>query len=371
MNTEATSLLANLVSIDSVNPGLVAGAAGETEIAAFIRAWLTNHGIDSRIVEPAPGRPSVIAELHGEGPQLMFNGHIDTVGVTGMAEPHTPHIENGILYGRGAYDMKAGVAAGLLAIADLKSTNFPGSLALTAVADEEDTSIGTLAVLQEMRPAAAVVLEPTELQPSIAHKGFVWAKITTHGVAAHGSRRDLGVDAIGQMGTVLTRLTELDAHLKAAGHHPLLTSGSIHASTITGGREYSTYPESATLTLERRTLPGETYAEVAAELEGLLDGLDPAASLEITLRRPAFGISNDAPLTRLLVQADRAMGGNLPIRGEHPWTDAALFSEAGIPAIIYGPGGFGAHADVEGVHLADVQRCRETLVDLAWRFIAS
>ncbi len=367
-NDEATELLAQLVSIDSVNPGLVPGAAGEEEIASFIVSWLAERGVQARLLEPVVGRPSVVAELHGTGPTLMFNGHIDTVGIEGMVDPHLPTISDGTLYGRGAYDMKAGVAASLLALVDLKQSGFPGSVVVTAVADEEDASIGSSAVIAEMRPDAVVVTEPTELQPSIAHKGFVWARMTTHGRAAHGSRRDLGVDSIAQMGEVLQRLAQLDSRLEREGNHPLLGSGSVHASRIRGGREFSTYPESCTLELERRTLPGEVLDDVVAELRNLVSGLEPAPSFEVTLTRPAFGIPERHELVQLLVAADRATGGNEPIRGEHPWTDAALFADVGTPVVIYGPGGFGAHADVEGVELADVQRCRETLVDLAWRF---
>lgn len=360
-------LLSDLVSIDSVNPGLVEGAAGESEIARFIAAWLTERQIQVDLIESAdsPGRPSVVASLHGEGPMLMFNGHIDTVGVEGMVDPHTPRIDSGVLYGRGAYDMKAGVAAAMLALVDLRTEGFTGNVCLSAVADEEDRSNGTLKVLETIRPDAVVVTEPTDLSPSVAHMGFVWAKVTTLGRSAHGSRRDLGDDAVVRMGEVLQRVAQLDAEIARRPAHELLGNGVLHAGTIRGGEGYSTFPGSCELQLERRTLPGETPSDIEAELESLIAGMGDKARVEVTLVRPAFGTEPDAPLVHALIKACTKTGDAKPPQGDTPWTDAALFAEAGAQTIVFGPGGFGAHALSEGVYLDDVERCRRTLVELA------
>ena len=209
-----TDLAARLVAIDSVNPALIAGAAGERELAHFVADWCARAGLDVELVGP-PERPSVIAVARGSGGgrSLMLNAHLDTVGVAGMDAPFEARVENGRLYGRGAYDMKGALAAILDAAA--KVENLRGDVIVTAVADEEFASIGTVAVLEHVRTDAAIVVEPTELKLAIAHKGFVGFELETHGVAAHGSRPHLGVDAIAKMGPVLVALKQLDE--RAAG----------------------------------------------------------------------------------------------------------------------------------------------------------
>ena len=212
-----TELAARLVAIDSVNPDLIAGAAGERELAEFVaRLVRGSAGLDVELVGPAD-RPSVIAIARGSGGgrSLLLNAHLDTVGVAGMDAPFEPRIEDGRLYGRGAYDMKGALAAILDAAA--KVEDLRGDVIVTAVADEELASIGTSAVLERVRADAAIVVEPTELELAVAHKGFVGFEIETHGVAAHGSRPHLGVDAIAKMGPVLVALKA--ARRAAAGGH--------------------------------------------------------------------------------------------------------------------------------------------------------
>src|SRR5512146_2876410 len=154
---------------------------------------------------------------------------MDTVGKGNFAEAHVPRIEGGRLYGRGAYDMKGGLAACMQAVAEAQKHNLRGDVILTAVVDEEYASIGTAEVVKGVRADAAIVAEFTELQLILAHKGFVWFDIETTGRAAHGSRPDLGVDAIAQMGRVLVQLEEMDRALRLEATHPLLGSGSLHA----------------------------------------------------------------------------------------------------------------------------------------------
>src|SRR4051794_20684328 len=163
----------------------------------------------------------------------MLCGHIDTVGVKGMAEPHVPRVDGDRLYGRGAYDMKAGVAAALVACRELARDGLAGDVVVAAVADEEHASLGIQEVLRATRADAAVVTEPTELEVVVAHKGFVWSRIEVAGRAAHGSRPHLGVDAIVRTGPVLLALGALDDAL--GDHtHPLVGRGSVHASRIEG-----------------------------------------------------------------------------------------------------------------------------------------
>jgi len=222
MNAE--ELVTALVSIDSVNPDLVPGGAGEAEIAAFVAGWLRDAGLEVEVFDAAPGRPSVtgIARGRGGGASLMLNAHMDTVGVEGMGRPFSPETRDGRLYGRGAYDMKGGLAACMLAAARLASEGLAGDVLVAAVADEEHSSIGMQSVLERRRTDAAIVTEPTGLGVCIAHKGFVWAEIEVEGRAAHGSRPAEGRDAITRMAPVLTRLAELQASLDSAAGHPLV-----------------------------------------------------------------------------------------------------------------------------------------------------
>src|SRR5207253_551756 len=179
-------------------------------------------------------------------------------------------VEGNRLYGRGAYDMKSGLAAIMLAGAAAGAARWPGDVIVTAVADEEVASLGTVAVLREWHADGAIVTEPTELDLAIAHRGFVWIDIETQGRAAHGSRPELGVDAIAKMGPILSGLDALDRRLRADPRHPLLGSGSVHASIIAGGQELSSYPARCRLLAERRTIPGETPELVGEEVAGLI-----------------------------------------------------------------------------------------------------
>ena len=269
---DVTPLLSDLVAIDSTNPVLVPGGAGEAEIARYIADWLEKAGLEVELVETAPGRPNVvgIARGTGGGRSLILNGHMDTVGTGDMQRAHTPAEKDGRLYGRGAYDMKGGLAACMLAAAEARKLGLRGDVILQAVVDEEYASIGTQALAPKYKADGAIVAEFTELRMILAHKGFVWLEVETIGKAAHGSRPDLGVDAIVKMGRVLAALENLDNTLRLKPVHPLLWSGSVHASLIKGGRELSSYPEQCILSVERRTIPGETPRTAKEELAGIV-----------------------------------------------------------------------------------------------------
>jgi acetylornithine deacetylase len=284
-----------------------------------------------------------------------LNGHLDTVGVGVMDRPLEPRVEDGRLYGRGAYDMKGAVAAILLALA--QAPPLKGDLIVTAVADEELASIGTTAVLERVRADAAIVVEPTELQLAEAHRGFVGFEIETEGVAAHGSRPELGVDAIAKMGHVLVALEALDQRLQAGPRHPLVGPGSLHASLIEGGQEFSTYPARCLLTGERRTIPGETREQVELELRGIAG----EAAVRLGVDREPFAAPPGHPFAELVA---RIAGVAEPV-GVPFWTDAALIAAAGIPTVLFGPVGEGAHADVEWVDLASLERVRDVVLRTA------
>ena len=362
-------LIARLVAIDSVNPALVPGAAGETAIAAFIADWARTGGLEADVLEATPGRPSVVVRAPGSGGgrTLLLCGHTDTVGVEGMSDPHEPRIDGDRLYGRGAYDMKAGLAAALVACREAAALGLAGDVVVAAVADEEHASLGVQEVLGAIGADAAVVTEPTELAVAVAHRGFLWAEIEVTGRAAHGSRPHLGVDAIVKTGPILTALGELDVAL-GARTHPLLGRGSVHASVIEGGAELSTYPARCAVGLERRTLPGETAAGIEAELDALLDrcrAADPSLQAErrTLLVREPFEVAESEPFVTLVREA----AGAPPLVGASYWADAAFIAAAGIPTVMYGPGGAGAHEPEEWVSLADTERVARTLIDVARR----
>jgi acetylornithine deacetylase/succinyl-diaminopimelate desuccinylase-like protein len=361
-----TELIEQLVAIDSVNPTLVPGARGEDELARFVAAWLSAHGLDVDVEEVAPGRPNVIATVrgHGGGRTLLLNAHTDTVGLAGMRDGLRLRQEDGRLYGRGAYDMKASLAVIMLVAAELARRPPSGELVVTAVVDEEAASIGTEAVARSVRADAAIVAEPTELGVAVGHRGFVWVEIEVRGLAAHGSRYDLGVDAIARMGHILVGLERLDAELRARQPHRLLGCASIHAGVIEGGEGVSTYPDRCVLQVERRTLPGETVGDVEREARKLLGGLD--GDVRVRFAREPLSTSDDEEIVRLVARhagADGTIG--VPF-----WTDAALLAEAGIPTVVFGPAGDGAHADVEWVDLASVERCYDVLLATARGFCA-
>lgn len=367
--------LRDLVAIDSVNPSLVPGAAGEAAVAARVADELRAIGLDVELAEVQPGRPNVVGVLDGRAPgrTLMFCGHLDTVGVEGMARPFDPIERDGRLYGRGAQDMKGGVAAMVGAARRLADSLARGRVVVAGVVDEEYASVGAEALVRRWKADAAVVTEPTDLQIAVAHNGFAWIEVETRGRAAHGSRPQDGRDAILRMGRVLVRLEALDRALQARPPQPLVGTASLHASLIDGGRELSSYPDRCRLQLERRTVAGETGELALAEVESVLAGLraeDPEfeATARLTFSRPPYALAPDHPLVRTLAGVLEAQGGVPRVAGMSFWTDAAILGGAGIPSVLFGPGGAGLHGTDEYVRLDDVVACREALVGLARAF---
>jgi acetylornithine deacetylase len=371
-------LLEELVAIDSVNPSLVPGSRGEVEMARRIAFACMDAGLAVEITEIAPGRPNVVAVLEGRapGPALLFCGHTDTVGVAGMAAPFEPVRRDGLLYGRGAQDMKGGLAAIVGAARALAESGglARGRLIVAAVIDEEHASLGAEALVATWRADAAVVTEPTDLQVATGHKGFEWVEVVTRGRAAHGSRPSDGRDAILRMGRVLAGLESLNRRLQAGPAHPLLGTPSLHASTIAGGRELSSYPDRCTLQVERRTIPGEALDAGWLETRALLDQLgreDPEfdADARQMFSRQAYEIAPSHSLPEMLSTAARSVGCVTRLAGMTYWSDAAILGAAGVPAVLFGPGGAGLHSPEEHVKLDEVLLCRDALVVLARRFM--
>jgi acetylornithine deacetylase len=370
---DVIELLKDLVAIDSVNPSLSQGAAGEAEIARYIHDWATREGLSAELVDDETGRPNVLVrggQAVTDGARLLLCGHLDTVGFGRITDPLLPRIEGDRLYGRGAYDMKAGLAAALIACREAHRLQLPGDVVVAAVADEEHASLGIQQVLPHLAADAAIVTEPTEMAIGVAHKGFVWADIEVTGIAAHGSRPHLGVDAIVKTGPILVGLGALNQSLEKR-QHDLLGPGTVHASLITGGQEASTIPQQCVLTLERRTLPGETVADIEREIEHLLQdcrAADPQlkATTRTVLHRPPMETAPDEPVVRALNAAhEQVRGRSADIVGGSYWADSAFIAVQGIPTVLFGPGGEGAHADVEWVSIQDTIDCARVLVAAA------
>jgi acetylornithine deacetylase len=351
---DPVALAQALVATPSVNPTLARDGSGEADVAVLAARLLEHWGLRPELREVAPGRSNVVASLDGSGPVLMLNGHLDTVGVEGMTvRPFGGEIVGSRLIGRGACDMKGGVAALLAATARLAAAGPRPGLVVALTADEEHASLGMQALLRdEARADLAVVCEPTSLAVMPAHKGFVWVRATFRGRAAHGSRPELGVDAIRHAALYVAALDRYTSVLQARREHRLLGHGSLHAGTISGGTAPSVYPDRCDVQLECRTMPGTPPTSVLDEMQEILDDLarrEPAldAALEITLERPGSEVSVDSELVRRLLAAGEAHGVDARVQGMTAWVDAALLNEAGIPAVCFGPG------DTEQAHTAD------------------
>jgi acetylornithine deacetylase len=367
-----TDVLQGLVRINSINPTLDPRGPGEAEIGAYVADRLARLGLEVFRHEPEPGRISVVGRLAGRGGgrSLMLNAHYDTVGVDGMAEPFSAAIRDGRLFGRGAYDMKGSLAACFGAVEALtRAGERPaGDVLIAAVADEEHSSLGTADLVGRYRVDGAIVTEPTSLKICLAHKGFVWLDVVTHGRAAHGSRPDLGIDANVRMGRVLAGLEQLSTRLAAGRKHALLGAPSLHAALLRGGTGLSTYAAECRLDIERRTIPGESPEQVRSEIEEILERLRAAdttfrADCTLQLARPPFEAHEGSPLVAALAGAALTEMGRQPeFVGETPWMDSALLAEAGVDTVVMGPHGVGAHAAEEWVDLDSVHSLARILL---------
>ena len=367
-------VLRQLIRIPSVNPTLVPDEGrGEADIAAFASDWLAQHGLRAWLEEAAPGRPNAVAEAgQGNGPTLVLCAHLDTVGTAGMTiPPFEPHLENGKVFGRGSYDMKGSAAAVMSAGAALAGTGLQGRVLLALVADEEYASIGAADFVQRHKADACILTESSEGRLILGHKGFVWVELVTAGKAAHGSRWDLGVSAIGKMGRIIAALEHFDQEVLRKRVHPLVGPASMHCALIQGGTGLSTYAPECRLKVERRTLPGETPEQVVRELEDVLRRVGEDAEVRSFFDRSPLLCDRGSPVAQCLRDAVHAVTGQVPPEaGVAYWMDAALFAAAGIPTVNYGPSGAGAHEAVEWVDLESVVTCAHILVEAARRFCA-
>jgi acetylornithine deacetylase len=360
---DAIALARALIQIDSRNPTLVPDSTGEGECARALASVLDDWGFAVELSETPPGRPNVVARLGpADTPALMLNGHLDVVGVDGMThEPFAAEVRGNRIYGRGSADMKGGLAAICAAALEGVGSGAKRQILVTAVVDEEYESLGMRALLASGVSAdAAIITEPTRLAICPAHRGFAWFDISLRGRAAHGSRYDIGVDAITHAGLLLAELEQLERTRDSGPRHPLLGRGSLHASKIHGGVGMSTYPEACDLAIERRTLPGESTEKAMAEIVDACARVKARhanfdAKVTLTTAQLPSEVPPDAPIVRRLRRALERENVPVRIEGFSAWTDAALLNEAGIPAICFGPGDISmAHAAEEFVPVEEI-----------------
>jgi acetylornithine deacetylase len=371
---DAVGLTRLLVAVDSRNPDLVSGAPGEAEVARALCSVLQSWGFRAELQEIVAGRPNVIARIGTPGGRsLMFNGHLDVVGVDGMTHPpFDATTRDGRLYGRGATDMKAGVAAMCCAAWRAAQSGLAGEIVIAAVIDEEWKSAGTQGLLERgVRADACVVTEPTRLAIAPAHKGFTWTEVTFTGRAAHGSRHDVGIDAIRHAGLFLAELDRLEREELVRHMHPLLGQASLHAASVSGGSGWSTYPDRCVVEIERRTIPGESPDDAVREVDQAVSRVAKGmpgmkAAVRHVFSQWPSDVAVDAPIVRALEAAMRTTQEPVSVEGLSCWTDAALLNAAGIPAICYGPGDISiAHSATEWVVEAEITRATGVLERLA------
>ncbi len=376
MEKRLVTLLTELVAINSVNRTLSSGP-GEREIAEFIAGRLNELQLDAAIHNVGPDQRNVTAIIAGKNRRrsLLLNAHLDTVGVDGMDQPFTLKRKEDRLYGRGAYDMKGSVAVMLL-LADYFTRQTPLlDIVLTFVADEEDKSTGMAYLVEHWLPyispvpVGGIFLEPTEEDIGVCHKGFIWYELTVTGKAAHGSIPDQGIDAILPLRAALNELNDIQTEFERRDPTPLLGRPSIHSSIIRGGSELSVIPSRSSLQWERRTLPDESPRDLRRELERMLEAVnrhpgDHSVTGGELFVRPPYRIPNDAEiLKRIEKVAPRSRQVGLPF-----WADSALAGTSGIPSILFGPRGHGAHAIDEWVSLESLIRVYEVLKKLILTF---
>ncbi len=370
--SDSVGLTQALVKIDSTNPGLSkAGGAGEKAMAEYITAWLEHRNIESHWLEDTPGRPSVIGIVRGSGAgkSIMLNGHLDTVTTAGYeGDPLSGHIKDGAMYGRGVMDMKAGLAASLVALTRAKDASLCGDVIFAGVADEENLSLGTEEILRAGWTAdGAFVVEPSLLNIIIAHKGFVWFEVDIFGRASHGSQYEIGIDAILKAGHFLKELDDWSREILEGNGDPFLGTGSIHAGLIQGGEEPSSYPAKCIITIERRTVPGETTESTTQELRSILERISTSIpdfkyDLRATFMRPPFQVSKDDPFVKCAAEGvEKVLGREAALTSVPFWADTALLTEKGIPAVAFGVDGEGLHGKCEWATLESIKQVTEAL----------
>jgi succinyl-diaminopimelate desuccinylase len=365
---KSATLLAELVALPSVNPAFLPPGnprAGETRVAEFLAATAARAGLEIEFQPVLPRRDNLLARLKPAGKatrRVVLAPHLDTVD--GAEEQFRPRIQSGKLRGRGACDTKGSVAAMLGAVCDLaRSGRRPAhtEIVFAGLVDEENAQAGSRALAAGgLKADLAVVGEPTGLQVVTAHKGSLWLRLETVGKSAHGSRPDLGCNAIHAMARLVDKLETEYARLLARKRHPLLGSATVSVGVISGGTQPNIVPDHCFIELDRRTLPGETEAGVWREIRAILRKHQVEAGCLSNKLAPCNPLETDPRLP--LVQQFLKIARQRKPAGMHYFCDAAVLSEGGIPSIVFGPGDIAqAHTSDEWISLKELERARSLL----------
>ena len=388
--TRTEKLLAELIALPSVNPAFLPPGhpyAGEKNVADFLAAVAARAGLEVEFQPVLPGRANLIARLLPRNKirqTILLAPHLDTVGAEDSQ--FIPQRKNGRLYGRGACDTKGSVAAMLTALCELaESKNRPQEteIIFVGLVDEEHAQAGSRAFVgqasrlspsfkkirdrQDTCPTLAIVGEPTKLQVVTAHKGSLWLELETRGVAAHGATPQFGKNAIHEAARIVDWLqTDYAADLKRRRRHPLLGLPTVSVGMIAGGTQPNIVPDRCAITIDRRTLPGETEAGVKRETQKFLRSKNLSATIADRKLAPALPLETDYKLSLIRKFMD-CVGQKKPV-GVHFFCDAAVLSAGGIPSVVFGPGDVAqAHTADEWISLSELERGK----DLILKFLKS
>ena len=377
--TRTEKLLAEIIALPSVNPAFAASGGmtarqarqphpftGEQRVADFLAAVAARAGLEVEFQNVFPGRSNLIARLlprNKTRQTILLAPHLDTIGADGTK--FIPQRKNGRLYGRGACDTKGSVAAMLTALCELahaKSRPHETEIVFAGLIDEEHAQAGSRALAKSgFKADLAIVGEPTKLQVVTAHKGSLWLELKTHGKAAHGAMPQFGKNAIHEMARIVDLLqTDYAAQLRRR-KHPLLGTATVNVGTISGGAQPNIVPDRCAISVDRRTLPGETDAGVQREIAAFLRARKLSAIISSAKLAPALPLETNPklPLVRKFLHA---VGQTKPV-GVDFFCDAAVLSAGGIPSVVFGPGDIAqAHTADEWISLAELERGKNLLL---------
>lgn len=364
--------LAELIALPSVNPAFLPAGdprAGEHRVADFLAATAARGGLDVEFHEVSPNRRNLIARFTPSGrvkKRVVLAPHTDTVGDLGMSDRlFQPEIRNGRLYGRGACDTKGSVASMLMAVLSLAlQGRRPATteIIFAGLIDEENSQLGSRALVRSgFKADLAIVGEPTQLQVVTAHKGDLWLKVTTRGKSAHGAKPHLGKNAIHSMAQIINLIeTDYATTLKNQSH-PLLGQATVNVGSIRGGTQPNIVPDWCEISIDRRTLPGETSASVLRGLRKFLLKHGLKATINDSKGAPAPSLETNPRLP--LVQALLASVGQNSTVGVDYFCDAAILAAGAIPSVVFGPGDIAqAHTATEWISVRQLDQAVAQLV---------
>ena len=369
--TQSEKLLQELIALPSVNPAFLPPGdprAGEKRVAEFLAATAAHAGLSVEFQKVLPDRFNLIARLLPSGKvrqRIVLAPHLDTVGVTDEKQ-FTPQKKAGRIHGRGACDTKGSIAVFLSALIKLASAiRRPSSteICFIALVDEESGQAGSRFLARSgFKADLAIVGEPTRLQVVTAHKGDLWLQLETKGKAAHGSRPELGRNAVHLMAKIVHLLETDYARQLRRRRHSLLRHATINVGAISGGRQPNIVPDRCIIRIDRRTIPGENDSDVKREILRFIrrHGLT-ASMLDTKNEEPAPPLETN-PRLPLVQQFLRTVGQKKPA-GVDFFTDAGVLAAAGLPCVVFGPGDIAqAHTADEWVAASQLERGTRMLV---------